>query len=322
MKAIGGYFELEDEGVGIFPHKDGILLNTGRNALEYILTSLSDIKGIYLPYYTCKAVLEPIKRLQIPFTYYHTKSNFEIDEDIKLVKGQYIIVNNYFGIKDSYIKTLVSKYDEHLIVDCAQALFAPLLSGVKMFYSLRKYLGIPDGGVAYGVNSDRAGWLDIDNSIDRLEHLKVRKEQSADAGFNIYQKNETKLDNMPMLQMSAYTRYSSQHIDYDRIVAKRRANYEYLDYALNKINHLSLPEINTFACPMAYPFVGSIERNLRDELIKNKIYIPRFWPNVETYQKFDREVEMSKLIISLPIDQRYDSCDMDKIIDIIINYGK
>ena len=34
MKVIGGYFELADyeEGKG-FPHKDGILLNTGRNAL-------------------------------------------------------------------------------------------------------------------------------------------------------------------------------------------------------------------------------------------------------------------------------------------------
>ena len=54
MKAIGGNFELDDyeEGRG-FPHQNGILLNTGRNALEYILRSIGEVKGIYLPYYTC-----------------------------------------------------------------------------------------------------------------------------------------------------------------------------------------------------------------------------------------------------------------------------
>ena len=48
MKAIGGYFELADYEEGsVFPHQDGILLNTGRNALEYILRSIGEVKHIY-----------------------------------------------------------------------------------------------------------------------------------------------------------------------------------------------------------------------------------------------------------------------------------
>ena len=51
MQAIGGYFELADYEDGKnFPHPDSILLNTGRNALEYVLRSIGDVKGIYLPY--------------------------------------------------------------------------------------------------------------------------------------------------------------------------------------------------------------------------------------------------------------------------------
>ena len=47
MKAIGGYFELADYEEGcVFPHQDGILLNTGRNALEYILRSIGEVKHI------------------------------------------------------------------------------------------------------------------------------------------------------------------------------------------------------------------------------------------------------------------------------------
>lgn len=320
MKAIGGYFELEDQGVGVFPHKDGILLNTGRNALEYILTSLPNITVVYLPYYTCEVVLEPIKKLKIPFVFYHINYNFEIDEEITLKQGQYIIVNNYYGLKDAYIEKIAAKYGEHLIVDCAQAFFAPVLPGVKMFYSIRKYVGVPDGGISYGVYSDRAKWLKIDDSIDRLEHLKVRKEKGAEAGFKIYQDNEIKLDNMPILQMSAYTRYASQNIDYNNIITERRTNYQILDEALKNINHLFLPDINSFKCPMAYPFFYCIDRDLRIELISNKVFVARFWPNVEPYKDFDREVEMSNRIIPLPIDQRYDINDMDRIIDLINNF--
>src|SRR5574344_3017455 len=134
MKAIGGYFELEEKGVGVFPHKDALLLNTGRNALEYILKSISDINFVYLPYYTCEVVLEPIKRLGISFTRYHINSNFEICEDLELKKGQYIIVNNYFGIKDKYIEDIAKIFGDRLIVDCSQAFFSKVLSNIKMFY--------------------------------------------------------------------------------------------------------------------------------------------------------------------------------------------
>ena len=76
MEAIGGYFELPDYEEGVFPHQDGILLNTGRNALEYILRSIGDAKRVYLPYYTCEVVLEPLKKLHIPWTFYHPRTIF------------------------------------------------------------------------------------------------------------------------------------------------------------------------------------------------------------------------------------------------------
>ena len=153
MRAIGGYFELADyeEGNGFF-HQDGILLNTGRNALEYILRCLGEVKGIYLPYYTCEVVLEPLKKLHIPWAFYHIDAKFEMVEDIQPKEGEYIIANNYFGIKDAFIQTLAEKYGNHLIVDGAQALFANPIPGIKMFYSTRKFVGVADGGVAYGVN--------------------------------------------------------------------------------------------------------------------------------------------------------------------------
>lgn len=64
MKTIGGYFELECEPSLItnhFPQDDGLLLNSGTNSFEYILRILGDIKRVYLPYYICDSLIEPLK---------------------------------------------------------------------------------------------------------------------------------------------------------------------------------------------------------------------------------------------------------------------
>ena len=49
MDAIGGYFELADcEQADNFPHINGVLLNTGRDALEYILHTNKRINIRYI----------------------------------------------------------------------------------------------------------------------------------------------------------------------------------------------------------------------------------------------------------------------------------
>ncbi len=319
MKEIGGYFELADYEEGKnFPHKDGVLLNTGRNALEYILRFIGEVKGIYLPYYTCEVVLEPLKKLDIPWFFYHINSNFEIVEDIRLKEGEYIIANNYFGIKDAYIQKLAEKYGEHLIVDCAQAFFAKPLQGIKSFYSMRKYVGVADGGVAYGVESKYSLLFDEDDSSLHNSHLRIRKEKGAEAGFKDYQLNESKLDDQPVRLMCCNTRDILWHIDYDNVVAKRRANFVYLHEALKEKNFLQLSNFATFACPMVYPFVPKTIRNLRKELIDNKIFVAKYWPNIHPLSNFELEFVFAERIVPLPIDQRYGLKEMQRIIEIVI----
>ena len=65
MKAIGGYFELELQKNEEY-HKDALSLNTGRNALEYILKA-NAYKKIYIPYFTCDVLLQPILKLKLKY---------------------------------------------------------------------------------------------------------------------------------------------------------------------------------------------------------------------------------------------------------------
>lgn len=315
MKAIGGYFEIEDRGIGIFPHNSGILLNTGRNALEYILRSISNIKQIYLPYYTCEVVLEPIKKLSIPYYFYHINERLEIKEQICLADDEYIIVNNYFGIKDSYINTLQKIYGKRLIVDCAQAFFAPILLNTKMFYSTRKFVGVPDGGIAYGCDKINSEIYDIDNSSDRLEHLYVRKEKGAEAGFKIYQSNECKLDNQDIRRMSVFTKGCLHNIEYSSIQQKRIENFKYLHSYLKDSNRLNIDSFGDFACPMVYPYYTD-DNTLKSKLLENKIFVATYWPNVFQWCNIeDIEYKLANKIIAIPIDQRYGIEEMNKIIN-------
>ena len=68
---------------------------------------------------------------------------------------------------------------------------------------------------------------------------------------------------------------------------------------------------------MVYPY-WSDDRTLRDRLIKNKIYVSTYWPNVMQWCTEDQlEYYLAKDIIPLPIDQRYNNKDLENIISII-----
>ena len=320
IKAIGGYFELADKDCehASMP-VDGIALNTCRNAVEYIILQLPDAKRIFVPYYTCEAVIEPLKRLPVEYEFYHINEHLEMIEEFDLQEGDYLIANNYFGVKDAYIAKLAGRYRDRLIVDNAQALFAPVLPGIKASYSTRKFVGVADGGFAVGVPAESASEYELDNSSEHDSHLFLRKEMGAEAGFKDYQLNECKLDNQPIRRMSSQTQSILSRVDYDVVIQQRRQNYRYLSEVLGKMNLLQLPSMDSFTCPMVYPFMTNDE-SLRTKLIENKVFVARYWPNVlEWCGNEEIEYKLANHIIPLPIDHRYGKGDMKRIIGIIMS---
>lgn len=121
MKAIGGYFELELNKNKEY-HNDAIRLNTGRNAFEYLLLANSYTK-VYLPFFTCNALLEPLKRHQISYEFYHIDKKFEPLFDYNKIKSSEVFLyTNYFGLKDSLV-IQIAKSCKKLIIDSAQSFF-------------------------------------------------------------------------------------------------------------------------------------------------------------------------------------------------------
>lgn len=319
MKPIGGYFEWE------FPpakkqvlHENVVYLNSGRHALEYILRGLSNIKNVRIPYYTCDAVLQPLQRLGISWSFYHIDEKLEIAEKLELSKDEVLLYTNYYGIKDEYCKHVASAYGDIAIIDNAQALFCKPISGVNQFYSPRKFMGMPDGGLAVTTFLDTTETLPEDKSFDRCSHLLKRLELSPSEGYAEFKGCSKKIAAASLCQMSNISKSILASVDLDYIKQKRRENFTTLHKTLSSINKLTIPSIKSFECPLVYPYWVDNGDKLKKELIAQNIFVATYWPNVlEWVGQSDLEYDLANHIICLPIDQRYGYDDMAKIIKTI-----
>lgn len=317
MKPIGGYFEWEfPENDDSFPHSDGVLLNSGRHSLEYILRSLGWIRHLWIPYFTCDVVMQPIECLGISYSFYHINKDLTIADNFVLGEGEYLIYTNYFGLMDTYCKELSTLYGSHLILDNAQAFFAPRLEGINAFYSPRKYVGIPDGGIAY-VNKTLDIELQNDVSFDRCSHLLKRHDLTPMDGYNDFKETSHKIAASSLSRMSTLTRRILSSLDYDRIKKIRISNFTFLHTHLERFNKLEIPPLESFVCPMVYPFYTQ-DPYLRNRLLEQKVFLAIYWPNVLNWVNNDNiEYKLANQILALPIDQRYNEQDMQVILDIL-----
>ncbi len=314
MKAIGGYFELELRQGGHY-HQEAIRLNTARNSFEYVLRSRQYTK-VYIPYYTCEVMLEPINKLGIEVEFYHINESLEPLSTPLLKMNEAFLYTNYFGLKQNCVKRLADVYGERLVVDNAQAFFAEPIRGIDTFYSVRKFFGVPDGAFLYTTKKmDQE--IEQDVSYERMSHLLKRVDLGAEAGYMDFRNNDDALCNQPVRRMSKLTEAISSGIDFEASKQQRRTNYTFLDNALNASNRIHLA-LDSEAVPMVYPY-WTDDASLRQKLIKNKVFVATYWPNVKEWAKEGMlEYELAEMLIPIPVDQRYGVGEMREIIDIVV----
>lgn len=309
--SIGGYFELECSDNAAY-HKDALLLNSGRNALRYIVRAYG-LKDILVPSYTCPVIFEALAAENCSISYY------SLDEKLfpKLTKEQqkkdtFILYTNYFGVSGNHVEELI-KYFPNLIVDNAQAFFA-VKKGIASFYSPRKFFGLPDGGMLIS-NKYLQGKMDQDHSYGRCAHLLKRHDLSANEGYSDFQSNDASLENLPVKYMSRLTKALMGNVNYEQIKKRRLDNFSFLQDKLEKQNELKI-NANAADVPMVYPLLIS-NNGLRKKLIENKIFVATYWPGIEkSLQDNSFDLHLQKYLVPLPIDQRYTIDDMKFILKV------
>lgn len=315
METIGGYFELELRR-GEHYHRDAIYLNSARSCFEYILLARK-YKKVYIPYYTCEVMLQPLKRHHIAYEFYSINENLEPVDQKVLSIDEAFLYTNYFGLKQCVVTNLLAIYGKQLIVDNAQAFYAPHICGIDTFYSPRKFFGVADGGLLY-TDCVLEQSLFQDLSYTRMQHLLERIDEGAESGYISFRENDDALDDQAISKMSKLTDKILCGIDYDDVRKRRRDNFIYLHQSLQQNNYLRL-ELQLDDIPMFYPFYTE-DPGLRARLITEKIYVATYWCNVLDWCKpRDWEYALVNHVIPLPIDQRYGVEDMKFIIAVIKN---
>lgn len=313
---IGGYFELWAEKRKEY-HGKAFGLNSGRNAFAYILHQKKPRK-IFIPYYCCNALLEPLRALKVDYEFYPINQLFEPIFAKPLCPNEYFLYINYFGVCTAVVRRMVSRLGNKVIVDNSQAFFALPMKSINTFYSPRKFFGVADGGYLY-TDDDTMQPLPQDVSYQRYLYLLKRLDTTASEAYRLFMENEAQIAALPMARMSKITRAILASIDYGSVEKRRVENFQFLHGKLKELNELSL-NMNTVTGPHSYPLLSGIP-GIREYLISKKIYVPTYWREVmERNDLPSNEYHLARNLIALPVDQRYGKAEMNRICDCVNRY--
>jgi len=341
---IGGYLELERFS-GTLLHEKALKLSSGRACLAYLIQQRG-IRKILLPDFLCDAVRKTCEFYGVAVRTYEvgtdlrpvffTKAGCPAGADgsgrtgeAKTAMGtaladagrtaecdlvapeadEWLYLVNFYGqLTENELKAYAERFPK-LIVDNAQAYFAPALQEVDTLYTCRKFLGVADGGFLYTDAPQRT--LPRDESHGRMGFVLGRFERPAGEFFAEASQNNDDLLFEPK-QMSRLTENLLRATDEEKIRQVRTENFNRLHAALGERNLLSLrPAEGAYA----YPLMLENGEETRRKLIARKIYVPTLWPNVLTEQPEDSTaVKLAREILPLPCDQRYGSEEMDAVI--------
>ena len=320
MEAIGGYFSLElNEGWERHPH--ALRLNAGRYALEYILMARK-YRKVYIPYYICDSVLQPFRRQRVEYEFYHINEQLEPSCELSPKDNEAVLYVNYFGLKNRLADVFCYAY-RNTILDYTQAFYSE--KGNKYddksiqcdtFYSCRKYFGVPDGAYLY-TDCYLDGELPQDESHERMTFLTKRIDRSAQEGYADFHANDKALASVGLRRMSRLTEGIMRSIDYTAKANKRIRNFHTLDKALRDTNRFKWA-MDYGTIPLVYPYYLENGEQLRQHLIDHQVFCARYWPNVlEWCKPMDWEYQLAENLVCIPIDQRYNEEDMEKILEIL-----
>ncbi|OAJ34577.1 hypothetical protein [Piscirickettsia salmonis] len=291
-------------------YDSALRLNSGRNCLLFLIEFLK-IDKIYLPYYTCEKFKNEVNK-HCDVIYYHVNHNLE--PEIEIPEDDYFVYVNYFGVKDGYIDNL--NYKKNLIIDCCQAFYSDF--NCISFYSPRKFFPVTDGGyLSFNSIEIRRIYekLPFDDHCSSYDFLYENTGDNLESYFK-YKDNEKEVVELKIKKMSIASQSLLDLIDFEKVRKIRLENFMYLHKKIGHLNELNV-DIKSIGGPMIYPLLTS--KCSREDMIKNKVFVAHYWENVDSSFNV-AEQYLAENLVALPIDHRYSTEHMEKIVNLIGMY--
>jgi hypothetical protein len=316
-KAIGGYFELELPPANTTPYPDALRFQSARAAFLSLLRE-GRPRRIWAPKYICDSMLAPLLVEHVPICFYGIEENLSISTAVDLKEGDWLLFVNYFGICSEVENALLQRFNpDQVILDHAQAFFAPRRHCVANLYSPRKFFGVPDGGLMISqlVKSEP---VEVDEgSVARSEYLLKRHDGPAENGYADYKRAEETLEEMTPRRMSRLTERLLGTIDFEALRVRRNDNFVFLHEKLGKLNRLALDPQHVDG-PLCYPLQLD-QPGARERLRQHRVFVPTYWPEVRNRAAAgDFELQLVDQCLPIPCDQRYERPDLEIIVKVLL----
>lgn len=343
--SIGGQFQYDPKIFYDRPIRnvDKLLFDGASSSLRFIITKLNFRSDEYvlLPSYLCPTIIENFNKMNVKIIFYSINYDFSINlVDLKSklnnkIKAIYFI--EYFGMQHNdetieFLKMMKSK-GYMIIQDAVHTLYLNEYDnfiGTYCFNSLRKY-GPIDGSILlsdvnFYLHNDYAYNVEYINTImeARNEKYKYLKGEIGheDIFLNEFKRAEKFYqDNKEISVLTLNKEKELEELNLEYIKKKRIKNFKYLyEFFRKKENVKIVTTKERIENNIPFSMIISINNRdiVREKLFNKRIFCPILWDISECYhiENFQENLEISKRILMIPIDQRYDIEDMRKLSEI------
>lgn len=328
---------------------DFVWTSTGRSAISLILQSIEievpQRKRAILPVFTCHTVVDPFVRAGFEIFPYYIGSDLVVDEEylqklIKDVKPSVLLFHNYFGFETFRLSSTTWDYLNYfntlVIEDCTQSLYSRFPKSRADFFvaSIRKWSGVPDGGFAVrskGYFNHRPIVYDkilekakVEASLLKYDYI-VHQKGSKKAFMDAFSMAENRINQQKeIFSIAPVSSYVQRHLDVKDLCRRRVQNYTQLYDALYDKSDLntvfsSLKHYDD-VIPLYFPVYCDDRKRVQSILASHDIYAPILWPCPKEYAGIEDATirYIYDHLLCIPIDQRYDCDDMNRIIEVLV----
>lgn len=327
--------------------KDVVYTSSGRSAIKLVLNEIKlNNRVALLPAYTCGSVIKPFIEENFKIQYFNLNENMEVSikeiiEMADIYKPSILLFHQYFGFEtNKNISLLIrelKKRNIKVIEDITQNLYSNYKFSDADYYiaSPRKWYALPDGGLVISANkkiktkTNNFNHKLIENKIEGF-HLKYLYMEERKGNKEVFYKkiqNSEKLVDTNIYKMSNISKLIMNNVNIEIMNKKRKINYNILYNQLkdnSKIKIIFNDHLNDYT-PLYFPIIVNERVKLQNFLAQNNIYAPIIWnkSNYINSEKLSKStIYLYENMLCLPIDQRYNSKDMIKILNIIEKFYK
>lgn len=339
----GSEFPLEKNRGRPVEDRDGLVyLRSGRDALRHVAAALraDGVSVALLPCYCCESMEWPFLDEGLEVRYYRVAKSLLVDEGdlaekARLASGCAVLYMNYYGVESISTERLAKLKERYSLVvirdathdwlDCSFAEVSHLDD--YTIVSLRKWVGVPDGGLAFSASLNLSADVPADGRFESMRMkamaLKRRYLETGDSALKPQYLSELGecnrfLDSLHSTSgMGEESRAICGGIDWREVAAARRENSQLLADGLGRMGLWCSHKDGS--APLWVPFLPGCDRDKLQALMSEKgLYCPYLWPiPVQAVGCSDYVDDFVASMLCLPCDQRYDADDVAKMLEIL-----